>query len=146
MDQPTFQIARTTLARRCEICHQSDCFDPVQEVCSRCSSAVEDIAVHSEGQISKTSRFLLQGFIFPKPTTAFRGFVYGVGYALLLSPFVAYLMTSGLIYSHHRNYEFNILELLSASVIAGSIMALPGGFVGLFWGATFGIMKKFDEE
>ncbi|MBI4747427.1 MAG: hypothetical protein HY774_03020 [Acidobacteria bacterium] len=146
MDQPTFQIARTTHARRCEICHQSDCFDPVQEVCSRCSSVVEDTVVHSEGQISKTSRFSLQGFILPKPTTAFRGFLYGVGCAFLLSPFVAYLMTSGLIYCHHRNYEFSILELLSASVIVGSLMALPGGLVGLFWGATFGIMKEYDEE
>lgn len=146
MDQPTFQIARTTHARRCEICHQRDCFDPVQEVCSRCSGTAEEAVIHSESQTSKTSRFSPQGFIFPKPTTAFQGFVYGVGSALLLSPFVAYLMTSGRIYSHHRNYEFNILELLSASVITGSLMALAGGFVGLFCGVIFGIMKEYDQE
>jgi hypothetical protein len=87
MDQPTFQIARTTLARRCEICHQSDCFDPVQEVCSRCSSASVDLTPNVEPQTAKPSIFIDQGLVFIKPTTTFRGFLTGIKVGLRISPF-----------------------------------------------------------
>lgn len=30
------QIKRERLAQRCEICHQSDCFDAVNNICTRC--------------------------------------------------------------------------------------------------------------
>lgn len=33
----TFQVKAQSLPRRCEICHQADCFDPVNNTCSRCA-------------------------------------------------------------------------------------------------------------
>ncbi len=34
------RIRNVTLATRCEICHQADCFDPESGVCARCSGLV----------------------------------------------------------------------------------------------------------
>ncbi|MBX7220800.1 MAG: TMEM43 family protein [Blastocatellia bacterium] len=36
----TLQIKRETLPVRCEICHQTDCFDPLSNSCSRCAAVV----------------------------------------------------------------------------------------------------------
>ena len=37
----SFQIFAQRPAQRCDICHQSDCFDPITSQCSRCQPVVE---------------------------------------------------------------------------------------------------------
>lgn len=37
------EIKHASVAERCEICHQSDLFDPVTEKCARCNNAITDL-------------------------------------------------------------------------------------------------------
>lgn len=37
-----WEIKRETLNQRCEICHQNDCFDAVNNICSRCTPVVKN--------------------------------------------------------------------------------------------------------
>ncbi len=150
MDQPTFQIARTTLARRCEICHQSDCFDPVQEVCSRCSGTSVDLTTNAEPQTAKPSIFIDQGLVFIKPTTTFRGFLTGIKVGFRISIFFLGLAFWGFIslsYGHHApqprlQYWFELGVSMAMIVV---FLTFAGGLAGLFWGWIFSIWERYDQ-
>lgn len=153
MDQPTFQIARTTHARRCEICHQRDCFDPVREVCSRCSPTLVDLTTNAEPQTAKPSIFIDQGFVFIKPTTTFRGFLTGIKIGLYISPFfLSFVLTlwgsNSCSYGHHApqsrlQYWFELGVSMAMIVV---FLTFAGGLAGLFWGWIFSIWERYDNE
>ncbi len=155
MDQPTFQIARTTLARRCEICHQSDCFDPVQEVCSRCSGTAEEAVIHLQDQAGVAPRILWQELVSIRPTNAVNGFICGVKFAVWC---IFWIVPTFLVLVSHKPTEcfFGLRDYQPPAVkgstaflsfvFIGLIFVVSGGLAGLFWGWIFSIWERYDNE
>src|SRR5262245_47933183 len=67
-------IKGETLPDRCEICHQSDLYDPVNNRCSRCAGVAIPIVKIQDSRLSLPSRI----FEVVKATAVFGG-VAGVG-------------------------------------------------------------------
>jgi hypothetical protein len=76
-------VHKTTSAQRCEICHQSDMFDPQTGECNRCSKLSAHIQQHSfnplagetDQALQKRDRFVLIGFIL---STALGSLIYKI--------------------------------------------------------------------
>ncbi len=58
-----FEIQRETLPARCEICHQSDCFDAARNHCARCAPILAD-ANGSSTRPVRLERPMLHGIVF----------------------------------------------------------------------------------
>ncbi|HNC42569.1 MAG TPA: hypothetical protein PLU80_00205 [Acidobacteriota bacterium] len=59
MPNKTLKILKESLPTRCEVCHQSDLFDPVQNYCARCQS--------TESKPSIPHQFLINADTRPQP-------------------------------------------------------------------------------
>ncbi|MBL8149595.1 MAG: hypothetical protein JNN15_06670 [Blastocatellia bacterium] len=55
----SLEVKKIYLPSRCEICHQSDLFDPVNNYCSRCSQALDSLAENPSHRLDKVKRFLI---------------------------------------------------------------------------------------
>lgn len=62
-----FDIQRETLPARCEICHQSDCFDAARNHCARCAPILAD-ANDSATRPVLLERPMLHGIVFDMPS------------------------------------------------------------------------------
>lgn len=57
----TFKIVKSANASRCEICHQSDCYNPVTNICQRCSNNLPGhIILRNSRQIRSRSALLIR--------------------------------------------------------------------------------------
>lgn len=60
-----FEIQRETLPARCEICHQSDCFDAARNYCARCAPILANAPV----PLTVTRELpMLRGIVFDMPS------------------------------------------------------------------------------
>lgn len=62
-----FDIQRETPPARCEICHQSDCFDAARNHCARCAPCLADLSAANLKPARREIR-MLHGIVFDMPT------------------------------------------------------------------------------
>lgn len=53
-----FKIKKQSFAQKCDICHQADCFDAVNNFCSRCAELKELLASQQNIKVNLLTEFL----------------------------------------------------------------------------------------
>src|SRR5947209_5018027 len=136
------QIKAELLPKRCEICHQIDCFDPFLNFCSRCNELIEKRLTKNKfiKKIIFTDRPLLKIFIWPLGGIAV-GVVLVIGVALL-----------GLIISlfSPSQEEINVCSdgsTFAFAIIFGLILATLffGAILGSFAGIIYWVTKFINS-
>lgn len=126
------KIKSELLPERCEICHQSDCFDPITNTCSRCnkiSNTSNNYIIRSISEIKrKRISFLEEKNIIRKVTET--SILTTITCAIIAPAFV-------IIYGISINDLWSMIIYIPISIIIGI-------FIGLGFGLVYGLIKPND--
>jgi hypothetical protein len=122
------RIKVVSLPARCEVCHQSDCFDPIKNHCSRCA----DIVSIKDSYIERTHKRV------ELPVSEYIGIVNILRFMLIVFITTSWgasigCAAGGLIKLNFKN------ELIALLCI------LFGSIVGLVWGTLIGYRAITDR-
>jgi hypothetical protein len=110
-----FQIKAETVSQRCEICHQVDCYDPINDHCTRCAE-VKLSQIKSELDSRPVGPVI--SFFVGLISWAFRGAMFGG----LLSALIAALIT--LLSSDYSPDNDIYFSAFGAAIVAGIATAI----------------------
>jgi hypothetical protein len=125
-----FIVKTQTLPMRCEVCHQSDCFDAYSNICSRCQG-IEKLKIKSVALNPRAP------FVQLRPRT----FLYSYGAGAIAPPL--------LIFTLGPLFGFNLLkdsaDILFISLISGFIGSAYLGTLILFGVVIYQRIKIWQE-